>query len=97
MKTTTAKKTAKPAKKEPVFTVKCTVKPNVMQRLTPRMQQTLAQASIEADKTGDPFVGTEHFLLAILALEHGTAFRILHAAGMQYKATAFAHRVTRCM
>ncbi|MEI7534230.1 MAG: Clp protease N-terminal domain-containing protein [Verrucomicrobiae bacterium] len=93
----TAKKPAKPAKSEPLFTVKCTVKPTVMQRLTPRMQQTLARAAIEADKIGDSYVGTEHFLLAILALEQGTAFRILNATGIGYKETAFAHRVTRCM
>lgn len=95
MKTPTAKKPAKPAKKEPLFTVKCTVKPTVTQRLTPRMQQTLARAAIEADKAGDSFVGTEHFLLAVLNLGQGTAFRILDAIGLDYKSAAFALRVNR--
>jgi len=92
---TTAKKPAKPAKKNPLFTVKRIVTPGVMQRLTPRMQQTLSRAAIEADKCGDSYVGTEHVLLAILNLGQGTAFRVLNSIGLDYKATAFAFRVSK--
>lgn len=63
---------------------------------TPRLQQTMTRAAIEAEKAGATYIGTEHVLLAILALEQGTAWRMLVAAGMTYDSTKFALRVQLC-
>ena len=66
-------------------------------KVSPRLQETMARAAIEAEKLGASFIGVEHVLLATLALEQGCAWRLLTAAGMDYKSVKFAHRVQLCM
>jgi ATP-dependent Clp protease ATP-binding subunit ClpA len=63
--------------------------------LTPRLQQTLTRAALEAEKLGDTYIGTEHILLAMLALEQGNAWRVMHAAGLEYKSAKFALTVMK--
>lgn len=50
--------------------------PEIMEKLknfTPRAQQTLALARMEADRFQHYFVGTEHLLLGLIRLGQGTA------------------------
>ena len=83
-----AKKTSPQKKKSPVM--------QASKHHTPRLQQTLTRAALEAEKLGATYIGTEHVLLAMLALEQGSAWRMLVAAGMTYESTKFALRVQTC-
>ena len=65
-------------------------------QITPRLQQTMTRAAIEAAKMEATYIGTEHVLLAILALQQGSAWRMLMACGMTYESTKFALRVQQC-
>lgn len=65
-------------------------------QITPRLQQTMTRAAIEAAKMDASYIGTEHVLLAMLALEQGSAWRMLMASGMTYDSTKFALRVQQC-
>jgi len=49
---------------------------------TPRAQQVLALARIEADRFNHNFVGTEHLLLGIIRLGQGTAVNVLLKMGL---------------
>jgi hypothetical protein len=49
---------------------------------TPRAQQVLALARKEADRFNHNFVGTEHLLLGLIALGHGTAVTVLKKLGL---------------
>lgn len=49
---------------------------------SPRAQQTLALARKEADRLQHSFVGTEHLLLGVIKLGHGTAVTVLGKMGV---------------
>src|SRR5262252_3309856 len=49
---------------------------------TPRAQQVLGLARKEADRLNHSFVGTEHVLLGLIALEQGTAVTVLKKLGL---------------
>src|SRR5215211_7290338 len=50
---------------------------------TPRAQQVLALARMEADRFGHNFIGTEHLLLSLIRLGQGTAVQVLTKMGLQ--------------
>jgi ATP-dependent Clp protease ATP-binding subunit ClpA len=52
---------------------------------TPRAQQALALARKETERFNHNFVGTEHFLLGLMALEECTAAKIMRKFGLEYK------------
>jgi ATP-dependent Clp protease ATP-binding subunit ClpA len=52
---------------------------------SPRAQQVLALARKEADRLNHNFVGTEHLLLGIIALGHGTAVAVLRKTGLSFE------------
>jgi hypothetical protein len=49
---------------------------------TPRAQQTLALARLEAERFNHHFVGTEHLLLGLIKLGQGAAFNVLQKQGL---------------
>lgn len=49
---------------------------------TPRAQQVLALARREADRLHHHFVGTEHLLLGLIALDQGVAVNVLKKQGL---------------
>jgi ATP-dependent Clp protease ATP-binding subunit ClpA len=49
---------------------------------TPRAQQVLALARVEADRLHHSFVGTEHLLLGLIRLGQGTAVTVLGKMGI---------------
>ncbi len=53
-----------------------------MSNFTPRAQRTLALARKEADRFNHNFVGTEHLLLGLAALNQGTAVTVLGKMGV---------------
>jgi ATP-dependent Clp protease ATP-binding subunit ClpA len=53
-----------------------------MDNFTPRAQQVLALARREADRFHHNFVGTEHLLLGLIRLGHGTAVAVLRKMGL---------------
>jgi predicted dehydrogenase len=53
-----------------------------LNNFTPRAQQVLALARREADRFNHNFVGTEHLLLGLVALNQGTAVAVLHKLGL---------------
>ena len=53
-----------------------------MNNFTPRAQQVLALARREADRFHHNFVGTEHLLLGLIRLGHGTAVAVLRKMGL---------------
>lgn len=53
-----------------------------LKNFTPRAQQVLALARKEADRMHHNFVGTEHVLLGIIKLGHGTAVTVLDKLGI---------------
>ena len=52
---------------------------------TPDARQVLSLAYAEARQLGDPHIGTEHILLALLRLGKGPAYRLLRAYGAELK------------
>jgi len=54
----------------------------LMSNFTPRAQQVLALARLEADRFNHNFVGTEHLLLGLLVLGQGTAVNVLRKMGL---------------
>src|SRR6187455_223864 len=54
----------------------------LMSNFTPRAQQVLALARLEADRFNHNFVGTEHLLLGLLVLGQGTAVNVLRKMGI---------------
>jgi ATP-dependent Clp protease ATP-binding subunit ClpA len=46
-------------------------------QLTPCARQTLDRASDEAQRMGDPYVGTDHVLLAMVSIDTAAAKRVL--------------------
>ena len=53
-----------------------------LSNLTPRAQQTLAFARLEADRFHHNFVGTEHLLLGLIRLGQGVAVTVLVKEGL---------------
>ena len=53
-----------------------------MANFTPRAQQTLAFARLEADRFNHNFVGTEHLLLGLLKLGQSVAVNVLQKLGL---------------
>src|SRR3979490_3329909 len=53
-----------------------------MNNFTPRAQQVLALARKEADRFNHNFVGTEHLLLGVIKLGHGTVGTGLRKMGL---------------
>ena len=51
---------------------------------SPRAKRIINGASDEAKTLGQPFVGTEHILLAILREESGIAAQVLRSSGISY-------------
>jgi predicted dehydrogenase len=49
---------------------------------TPRAQQALALARMEADRFNHNFVGTEHLLLGLIKLDQGVAVNVLQRMGL---------------
>ena len=54
---------------------------------TPRARQVLALARKEADRLNHNFLGTEHLLLGLLALEKGVAVNVLAKLGVDLEKT----------
>jgi ATP-dependent Clp protease ATP-binding subunit ClpA len=54
-------------------------------RLTERAKKTLALASQEARKLGQPEVGSEHLLMGLLQEGTGVGFKVLEAEGLTYE------------
>ncbi len=50
--------------------------------LTPRARQTLMLAKAEAERFNHDYIGTEHLLLGVLALNEGVAVEVLKAMGL---------------
>ncbi len=68
---------------------------------TPRITRLLENATSEADRLKDEFIGTEHLLVAITTEQQGEAARILHSFGIDQEGIYRAlqdirgtHRVT---
>jgi len=57
----------------------------MLDQMSPRAQQVLALARREAVKRHHEFVGTEHILFGILALEQGGAFDALRRCGVDFE------------
>jgi hypothetical protein len=53
-----------------------------MSNFTPRAQQVLALARLEADRFNHNFIGTEHLLLGLIKLGQGTAVNVLRGMGV---------------
>jgi hypothetical protein len=53
-----------------------------MNNFTPRAQQVLALARLEADRFNHNFVGTEHLLRGLIRLGQGTAVNVLGKMGL---------------
>ena len=53
-----------------------------MSNFTPRAQQVLALARLEADRFNHNFIGTEHLLLGLIKLGQGTAVNVLKKMGL---------------
>ncbi|PKM99993.1 MAG: ATP-dependent Clp protease ATP-binding subunit ClpC [Elusimicrobia bacterium HGW-Elusimicrobia-2] len=53
---------------------------------SPRAKRIINGASVEAKALGQPFVGTEHILLAVLGEASGIAAQVLRSAGVSYEA-----------
>ena len=53
-----------------------------MSNFTPRAQQVLALARLEADRLNHNTIGTEHLLLGIIVLGQGTAVNVLRRMGI---------------
>jgi predicted dehydrogenase len=53
-----------------------------IRNFTPRAQQVLALARKEADRFNHNFVGTEHLLLGLIALNRGVAINVLQKLGL---------------
>jgi ATP-dependent Clp protease ATP-binding subunit ClpA/predicted dehydrogenase len=53
-----------------------------LRNFTPRAQQALALARKEADRFNHSFVGTEHLLLGLIALNQGVAVTVLQKLGL---------------
>jgi len=49
---------------------------------TPRAQRVIQLASKEADRFNHPYIGTEHLLLALVALGEGVAVEVLEGIGL---------------
>ena len=49
---------------------------------TPRAQQVVQLARMEADRFNHPYVGTEHLLLGLIALGQGVAVTVLEKMGI---------------
>ena len=49
---------------------------------TPRVQQVLALARLEADRFNHNVIGTEHLLLGLIVLGQGVAVNVLHKMGL---------------
>ena len=56
--------------------------PEGLSNFTPRAQQALALARMEADRLNHNFVGTEHLLLGLIVLGQGTAVNVLRTMGL---------------
>ena len=56
--------------------------PGPISNFTPRAQQALALARLEADRLDHQFVGTEHVLLGMIKLGQGTAVTVLQKLGL---------------
>jgi hypothetical protein len=56
--------------------------PEGLSNFTPRAQQVLALARLEADRLNHNFVGTEHLLLGMIVLGQGTAVNVLGRMGL---------------
>jgi hypothetical protein len=54
----------------------------IMSNFTPRAQQVLALARLEADRFNHNFLGTEHLLLGLVKLGQGTAVNVLRGMGI---------------
>ena len=54
-----------------------------MNNFTPRAQQVLALARKEADRFNHNYVGTEHLLLGLIALNQGVAVTVLRKLGLE--------------
>ena len=50
--------------------------------LTPRARQILLLAKQEAERFNHDYIGTEHLLLGILALNEGVAVNVLKSMGL---------------
>lgn len=53
---------------------------------TPRAEQVLACARLEADTLNHNFVGAEHLLLGLIALNQGVAAKVLITSGLDLEA-----------
>ena len=58
---------------------------NALLNFSPRAQQTLALARLEADRLTHNFVGTEHLLLGLIKLRRGIAARVLQKMGLDFE------------
>ncbi len=54
-----------------------------MNDFTPRAQQVIQLARKEADRFNHPYVGTEHLLLGLIALDEGVAVSVLEKMGVE--------------
>src|SRR5713226_9123569 len=52
------------------------------ERFNEEAKRTLSLAQKEAERSHHSYIGTEHLLLALLAVESGTAFRVLTRLGI---------------
>src|ERR1041385_1024033 len=66
----------------PPRTAPTTASTEIQANFTPRAQKVLALARGEAERFNHHFVGTEHLLLGIVALEQGTAVAVLRKMGI---------------
>jgi ATP-dependent Clp protease ATP-binding subunit ClpA len=57
-------------------------KPSMFERFTPRARQVLSEAKHAAEDLRHNFIGTEHLLLGLLAVEDGIAAHVLHELGV---------------
>ena len=64
-------------------------------RWTPRVQEALAFAQLEAETSDAKFVGTEHILLGMLRQDEGIASHHFRAIGMSYEKVCYALKVSR--
>jgi ATP-dependent Clp protease ATP-binding subunit ClpC len=64
-------------------------------RMTPCARLALERAADEARRLGDPFVGTDHVLLAITALENAAARRVLDSLDLHTERIASHMRFIR--
>jgi hypothetical protein len=57
--------------------------PEPLHNFTPKAQQVLTLARTEAERLHHNFVGTEHLLLGLIALDRGTAVTVLKRMGLK--------------